>query len=210
MSKPSATTLLGLSQKDNEPCSHFVSRFITKIRTVPDAHPSLIVQAFLMGLQPSKFFWSLIERPLTTIKENGLLKAPNPMKTSLDLYDWAKYCRFHRDYGHDMEEFHGLKNQIKELIRKGYLGHYVKRPQEPSSCPHDLIEKQIDVIVGVLAFDGDCASGRKAYARTVMEKCPRKKDEPNITFEVGETKYPNHDDALVVSVRIANANFRGL
>ncbi|RZR83557.1 hypothetical protein BHM03_00010216 [Ensete ventricosum] len=67
--KPSATLLLGLSQKDEEPLSHFVSCFATKIRTVPNAHPSLIMQVFLIGLQSSKFFWLLIERLLVTVPE---------------------------------------------------------------------------------------------------------------------------------------------
>ncbi|RRT42434.1 hypothetical protein B296_00039743, partial [Ensete ventricosum] len=82
---------------------------------------------------------------------------------------------FHRDYDHDMKECHDLKNQIEELIRKGYLGSYVKRPQEPSSCPHGLIEKQIDVIFGELVSNEDSLSGWNAYAQAIVEKRPKQK-----------------------------------
>ncbi|RRT48201.1 hypothetical protein B296_00032337 [Ensete ventricosum] len=38
-----------------------------------------------------------------------------------------------------------------------------------------------------------------------MEKHPREVDEPRISFEAGEAKYPDHDDALEILVHVANA-----
>ncbi|GAV77313.1 hypothetical protein CFOL_v3_20784, partial [Cephalotus follicularis] len=38
-----------------------------------------------------------------------------------------KYCRYHRDHGHDTEEYRQLKNKIEDLIRKGHLRKYVDR-----------------------------------------------------------------------------------
>ncbi|RRT59911.1 hypothetical protein B296_00028363, partial [Ensete ventricosum] len=58
------------------------------------------------------------------------------------------------------------------------------------------------------ASDGDNASGRKAYAQAIVEKLPRQKDEPKTAFKEGETKYPDHDNALVVTVHIANAQIK--
>ncbi|RRT81431.1 hypothetical protein B296_00004563 [Ensete ventricosum] len=130
------------------------------------------------------------------------------MKTPWDLKDRVKYYHFHQDYGHDTEECHDRKNQIEELIRKGYLRCYMKKPRESSSWPHGPIEKQIDIIVNGPASDEDSVSGRKAYAQVVVEKHSRQKDEPEITFKASESEYPDHDDTLVVSVRIANARIK--
>ncbi|RRT50173.1 hypothetical protein B296_00014543 [Ensete ventricosum] len=53
------------------------------------------------------------------------------------------------------------------------------------------------------------SSGRKAYAQVVVEKRPKQTDEPKIAFEVGDAKYLDRDDALVVLIRIANAHEKG-
>ncbi|RWW86007.1 hypothetical protein BHE74_00005263 [Ensete ventricosum] len=54
--KPIAASLLGIAQGREEPLAQFVSRYATEIRAVLDAHPSLVIQAFLRGLRPSKLF----------------------------------------------------------------------------------------------------------------------------------------------------------
>ncbi|RWW65857.1 hypothetical protein BHE74_00026806 [Ensete ventricosum] len=50
------------------------------------------------------------------IREKGLLKAPNPMKSHSERRNKRRYCRFHREYGHDTEECHDLQYQIEDLI----------------------------------------------------------------------------------------------
>ncbi|XP_064963242.1 uncharacterized protein LOC135611532 [Musa acuminata AAA Group] len=192
--KPSVALLLRLNQREDEPLSHFVNRFATQIRGLPDAHLSLLMQAFMIGLQPSRFFWSLMERPPTAvlemlqranqfiaaeawmtgkreehkrvrpepargqpsatprrrldrpdppalrpplpslgasrteiflqIREKGLLKAPNPMKSPRELVDQSKYCCFHRQSRHNTE-CHERKWQIEELVHRGHLSQYI-------------------------------------------------------------------------------------
>ncbi|RZS13144.1 hypothetical protein BHM03_00044673 [Ensete ventricosum] len=74
--------------------------------------------------------------------------------------------------------------------------------------PKGPIEKQINVIIGRLASKGDSSSTRKAYARSTVEKRPKRDSDPEITFNSGNEKYPNHDNALVISMRIANARVK--
>ncbi|RWW53182.1 hypothetical protein BHE74_00040350 [Ensete ventricosum] len=67
--RPTAASLLGLTQGNDEPLTQFVSRFSTEIWRMPDTHPTLAIQAFLMELRPSRFFWPLIERPSSIVPE---------------------------------------------------------------------------------------------------------------------------------------------
>ncbi|RWW52332.1 hypothetical protein BHE74_00041250, partial [Ensete ventricosum] len=54
--KLTVASLLGLAQGNNESLSQFVGRFTSQIWGIPDVHPSLAIQAFLMGLKSSRFF----------------------------------------------------------------------------------------------------------------------------------------------------------
>ncbi|RWV80774.1 hypothetical protein GW17_00057903 [Ensete ventricosum] len=216
--KPTTASLLRMRQKEDEPLGPYLARFIEEIRAIPDAHPLLVIQAFIIGIRPSHFFWSLVEHPPATvpemlqrasqyviakalvvekredqkrprvessrglpsrlprrrmerskqtvprlpntplnstrteiflqIREKGLLKAPNPMRTRAEDRDRGRYCCFHRDYSHDIEECYDLKNQIEDSIRHSHLRQYVRKSREPSPCPKGPVERQIDVIIG--------------------------------------------------------------
>ncbi|GAV65345.1 hypothetical protein CFOL_v3_08860 [Cephalotus follicularis] len=52
---------------------------------------------------------------------------PEKMRAPAENRSVEKYCRYHRDHGHDTEECRQLKNQIEDLIRKGHLRKYVDR-----------------------------------------------------------------------------------
>ncbi|RZR86309.1 hypothetical protein BHM03_00013489 [Ensete ventricosum] len=54
---------------------------------------------------------------------------------------------------------------------------------------------------------GDSSSAGKAYAHVEVQKRPRARGNPEITFE-SKSEYPDHDDALVITTRIANARLK--
>ncbi|RWW45402.1 hypothetical protein BHE74_00048761 [Ensete ventricosum] len=58
------------------------------------------------------------------------------------------------------------------------------------------------------ATSGDSTSAHKAYARATIEKRPRHHLDPEISFQPEGEEYLDHDDALVIIVRIANARVK--
>ncbi|RWW23900.1 hypothetical protein GW17_00011834 [Ensete ventricosum] len=66
---PTTASLLGMRQKEDEHLSWYLAHFTEEIRAIPDAHPSLVIQAFMIEIMPSCLFWSLVERPPATMPE---------------------------------------------------------------------------------------------------------------------------------------------
>ena len=69
----------------------------------------------------------LVDKILTQIKDDHYLKWPRPLHSSPNVRDKNKYCRFHKDHGHNTEDCRDLKEQVEELIQKGRLQKYVKK-----------------------------------------------------------------------------------
>ena len=67
-----------------------------------------------------------VNQILTKIRDEPSLKWPRPLRSSPNMRDKRKYCRFHKDHGHYTEDCRDLKEQIEELIRRGKLQQYVK------------------------------------------------------------------------------------
>ena len=53
------------------------------------------------------------------------------MRTPSTKRDRDKYCRYHRDHGHDTDDCWRLKAEIEKLVQKGHLQDYVARSDNP-------------------------------------------------------------------------------
>ncbi|XP_021773990.1 uncharacterized protein LOC110737953 [Chenopodium quinoa] len=51
--------------------------------------------------------------------------------------DTSKWCDFHRDYGHTTEECTHLKDNIEDLVRRGYLSQFKQRDDPPRRREED-------------------------------------------------------------------------
>uniref|UniRef100_A0A2N9IQQ3 RNA-directed DNA polymerase n=1 Tax=Fagus sylvatica TaxID=28930 RepID=A0A2N9IQQ3_FAGSY len=71
------------------------------------------------------------------IRNDPALKWPGKLLTDPDKRPRDKYCRFHRDHGHNTEDCYDLKRQIEELIKQGKLQRFVERGQRERSSPRD-------------------------------------------------------------------------
>ncbi|XP_065622630.1 uncharacterized protein LOC136064614 [Quercus suber] len=66
-----------------------------------------------------------LEQILMQIKDEPSLKWPEKMKEDPNKRNRNKYCRFHRDHGHDTDECFDLKQQVENLIRQGKLRNFL-------------------------------------------------------------------------------------
>ena len=110
------------------------------------------------------------------IKDEGALTFPGKLKGDPNKRPRDKYCRFHRDYGHDTANCYDLKQQIEALIRQGKLQRFVSRertdtpeeqvPRRENDRPRPPI-RDIRMIVGGTAAAGSSKKARKTYLRMV-------------------------------------------
>ncbi|XP_075665311.1 uncharacterized protein LOC142634970 [Castanea sativa] len=68
-----------------------------------------------------------IDQVLMQIKDEGSLTFPSKLKGDPNKRSRDKYCRFHRDHGHDTSECYDLKQQIEALIRQGKLQRFISK-----------------------------------------------------------------------------------
>ena len=60
---------------------------------------------------------ALVDQVLMQIKDEEALTYPGKLKGDPNIRSKDKYCRFHRDHGHDTADCYDLKQQIEALIK---------------------------------------------------------------------------------------------
>ncbi|MQL96093.1 hypothetical protein Taro_028764 [Colocasia esculenta] len=116
------------------------------------------------------------EQILAEIRNEAFVRWPQRMHSDPRKRDHNKYCRFHRDHGHDTSECRQLKDEIEDLIKRGYLGRFVRRNEERPRCRertpdqpinNDPNGQEINVIAGGFGVGGESTRSRRDYARRV-------------------------------------------
>ena len=103
------------------------------------------------------------DKILMQIKDEPGFKWPKPLSTSSRKHDLKKYCHFHKDHGHYIDECRDLKEQIEELIRGG---SYKSSSREIISLDQGQkisLMMTIRMITGEPVSGGSCKSLRRAY-----------------------------------------------
>ena len=102
------------------------------------------------------------------IKDDPSLKWPEKMRGDPHKRNRNKYCRFHRDHGHDTDECFDLKQQIENLIRQGKLRNFLGRDNRDEKMKGKMEDSsrpplgEIRVIIGG-SSTGQSSKSRKAY-----------------------------------------------
>ncbi|XP_038978635.1 uncharacterized protein LOC120108971 [Phoenix dactylifera] len=115
-----------------------------------------------------------------------------------------KYCRFHRDHGHDIEDCFQLRDEIEALIHRGVLDRFIrnrreeKRPAENTAQPENPnanrpIASTINTIRSGTSVGGVAEEG-------TTPKRLRASETISFSDEDLEGVETPHDDAVVISM----------
>ncbi|KAL0458429.1 UNVERIFIED_CONTAM: hypothetical protein Slati_0470100 [Sesamum latifolium] len=151
-----------------------------------------------------------ITQALMAVEGKGLLSRPRTYRDEPRQPKSDKFCRFHNDYGHTIEECRHLKSEIERLIQNRYLQETSMMGRTEVNDPprKGIIRMIIDGPAG-----GDSQRARKARVREaygikmkeIMDVEPID-DTPLIQFDQEEHSGPRipGNDTLVITALLAN------
>ncbi|KAL2227192.1 UNVERIFIED_CONTAM: Retrovirus-related Pol polyprotein from transposon [Sesamum indicum] len=72
-------------------------------------------------------------KALLMLERKDVLRWPKPTRVTPARKNSHKYCRFHRERGHNTDECYQLKDEIERLIRQGYFRDLIARSYQDGS-----------------------------------------------------------------------------
>ena len=81
-----------------------------------------------------------------------------------------KYCRFHRDHGHDTDECFDLKHQIENLIRQGKLRNFLGRDYKDEKLKAKVEELSRPPLGEIRMFVGGNLTGQSSRSKKMYLK----------------------------------------
>ncbi|XP_074324063.1 uncharacterized protein LOC141660985 [Apium graveolens] len=142
---------------------------------------------------------------LMEIEKDKEFKWPKPLRGDPDKRNMSRYCQFHKDVGHDTDDYRQLKDEIEYMIRRGKCGCFTKGEEvEGQKRDNDRRDDDqrgndrdhnpqprgpgINMISGGPTTAGTARNSRKAYAREVMSIFgePSKRSKLEMTLEFGD------------------------
>ena len=166
-----------------------------------------------------------LDQVLMQIKDDGALTFPGKLKSDPTKRSRNKYCRFHRDHGHDTADCYDLMQQIEALLRERKLQKFFSKERMDTHPREQALRRENDypkppvgdirMIIGGTATTGSSKKARKTYLRIVQNvqlasSVPKiaRRESPIIGFSEEDARclHHPHDDALIVSVRVGDYN----
>nr|GEV77470.1 reverse transcriptase domain-containing protein [Tanacetum cinerariifolium] len=62
--------------------------------------------------------------------DKGKFKAPPPMTTPVEKHNYAKFCEFHGEVGHNTDKCMHMRKQIEEMLKAEKLSHLIKEVKQ--------------------------------------------------------------------------------
>nr|XP_023890092.1 uncharacterized protein LOC112002167 [Quercus suber] len=167
----------------------------------------------------SAVFREPVHRVLEKIKNEPYFRWPGKMSGHPEKCNQDRYCQYHQDHGHAMEDCRNLWNYLDQLVQEGRLKHLLHHSnsqhgqtyQEPRrDTAMGQLARTINVILAAPGRTGMHPSRVLSVAQMTTgesqseSKRARRGCHPTLTFfeeDKDGTTQP-HDDALVITLRI--------
>ncbi|XP_038688681.1 uncharacterized protein LOC119987854 [Tripterygium wilfordii] len=218
-------TLFALHLRRGESLRAYAARYLDTYADIEDCDERTAVATFCLGLPrdyklresltmaPPKSMAALQDRIKQYIADKPYFRRPNKMSGDLSTRNQSKWCSYHKDKGHKIEDCREFKRHLEELVQQGHLKKFidkekttVEKKAEPQlkeqGEPSHYVVNFIDAMVPNAQFGDEIR--RKALAT----ERPREAITITFTKEDATGVIFLHNDTLVISLQIGAATVK--